>query len=363
MAGFLFRKQKEDLSIKRPAAVSSPTTLQPPGSTPLYARFSKTTQNGSTPTARLVSSPMPLGNKQDKKPNGVDARLGYSTSSLTSVDGGRKDLNVQQAHLRAGEVPSVRPISQMILDKPLPPPVPAAEEKPTQIRQSPSNRLGPPSAFPLQQQISNRGRVSMDLQSRDNKPLPRPGSAQSSYPLAPGAPAPARSRSTSVAPPPSINFRTKEDQSRATSISTPKSKGEESYTISPIPLSKTRISPPQKSYRAEIASPGLASAPSMPEIGLESDHEVPASQSIVEAAPSSERTVELPDVSISQVSLVISDFSGCSQVSFVSCVPSAWLAGLIMLTFENPPLGEPVYVLKLFLICSVSTLPLAFLSV
>src|SRR6266568_9235786 len=101
MAGFLFRKQKEDLSIKRPAAISSPTSLQPPGPTPLYARFSKTTQNGSTPTARLVSSPMPLGNKQDKKSNGVEARHGYSTTSLTSVDGGRKDLNVQQAHLRA----------------------------------------------------------------------------------------------------------------------------------------------------------------------------------------------------------------------------------------------------------------------
>src|SRR6266540_3404417 len=202
MAGFLFKKQKEDLNVKRPTAISSPTTLQPSGPTPLYTRHATTTQNGSTPKARLVSSPMLLGNKQDKKSHGVEARYAYSTSSLTSVDRGRKDLTVQQAHLRAGELSPVRPISQMVLDKPLPPPVPPAAEKPTPIRQNVSNRLGPPSAFPLQQQISNRGWVSLDSQSRDNKPLPRPGSAQSSYPataISPSAPTPLRSRSTSIA--------------------------------------------------------------------------------------------------------------------------------------------------------------------
>ena len=331
MAGFLFRKQKEDLSIKRPA-ISSPT-----GPSPLYARFSKTTQNGPTTTARLVSSPMPLGNKQDKKSNGVEARHGYSTTSLTGMDGGRKDLDVQQTHhLRAGEMPPVRPISQMILDKPLPPPVPDVEEKPTPIRQNVSNRSGPPSAFPLQQQISNRGRVSLDLQSRDNKPLPRPGSAQSFYPASavspppPGALTPSRSRSTSIASPSSTNFQAQEDQSRvqriksSLSTSTPKSKGEENYTISPGPPSKTRIPPTQKSYRDEIASPGLASPPSISEMGFESDHEVPAFQDGVEGTPSSERTVELPKV-VLQVS---SDFSDCSQVLFVGCVElcNGWLA-------------------------------------
>ncbi|KAJ3504892.1 hypothetical protein NLJ89_g7703 [Agrocybe chaxingu] len=85
------------------------------------------------------------------------------------------------ARTRAGEPTVPRPVSKVMLDKPLPSPgfndVSSGSTPPTVYRRTTANR-GPPSTFQKQDMLS---RPSLDIQDRESKPLPRPGSAQSYY--------------------------------------------------------------------------------------------------------------------------------------------------------------------------------------
>jgi hypothetical protein len=193
MAAFLFRRQKQDLSSN--VVVSSPTTLQS-SAPPLYSRFATATESdygGSGPTARVVSSPMTLrsqsrSHREERTGNGVAGKYGYSSNSLASSirDVERKNLkeSEQQTTGQLRERPInggqsfPRVLSQSMLDKPLPPPVPPAEDKPPSVRTAASNRAVPPSSFSTQQM---KGRMSLELQARENKPLPRPESSQGFY--------------------------------------------------------------------------------------------------------------------------------------------------------------------------------------
>jgi hypothetical protein len=82
-----------------------------------------------------------------------------------------------------------RPASRVVVDKPLPPPIandapspPLSTSAPPVNRRTTSNRgPGPPPTFQTQQQQGMRSRASLDFRERDNKPLPRPGSAQAYY--------------------------------------------------------------------------------------------------------------------------------------------------------------------------------------
>jgi hypothetical protein len=188
MAGFLFRKQKQDHNNKSSIVISSPSVLQSPPSTPLYARFSaaspRDTNGGATSPVRKVSLPKPLGlqgrgQRGEKLSNGVEGKYGYSSNSLTSVDrdGPHRNPKVQDVAQKPqlrGEPTVARPASQLLVDKPLPPPVPPAEDKPTILGHT--TLAGPPTAFPKHRQSQGRMSLSSD------KPLPRPGSSQSFLP-------------------------------------------------------------------------------------------------------------------------------------------------------------------------------------
>lgn len=178
--------------------VSSPTTLQS-SAPPLYSRFATITESDyggaatTATTARVVSSPMTLrsqsrSHREERTGNGVAGKFGYSSNSLASSIRDVERKNLKESEQTIGQLRE-RPInggqsfprvlSQSVLDKPLPPPVPPAEDKPPSVRTAASNRAVPPSSFSTQQQM--KGRMSLELQARENKPLPRPESSQGFY--------------------------------------------------------------------------------------------------------------------------------------------------------------------------------------
>ncbi|CAA7270483.1 unnamed protein product [Cyclocybe aegerita] len=197
MAGFLRKKTKQE--VRSPPTISGPVTLAssvaPP---PLYAKFATGSTYDVQATPRVVSSP--TSPRKDRevlmKTAGGGGRLGsgYSSASLAA---GSRDAELARRRVQElppsttkptptpydapGEPTVPRPVSKAMLDKPLPSPsfndIPSGLALPAVTRRTTANR-GPPPTFQKQNVLS---RSSLDIQDRESKPLPRPGSAQSYY--------------------------------------------------------------------------------------------------------------------------------------------------------------------------------------
>lgn len=318
MAGFLFKKQKQDLSSNGGhVVVSSPTTLQS-SAPPLYSRFATATESdygGAGSTARAVSSPMTLrshsrSHREERTGNGVAGKYGYSSNSLASSirDVERKNLkeSEQQTTGQLRERPInggqsfPRVLSQSMLDKPLPPPVPPEEDKPPSVRTAASNRAVPPSSFSTQQQM--RGRMSLELQARENKPLPRPESSQGFY-------------SASALPSTSATLRSVSPTSPASAYSADPIKVQlrqpQSSTLSQSPALEAQtlfssLSKQQDLIQTRNGSP--STLPTAPSSSATTDTiaapETLSFQNHSQGTPSSEEVLDLPEFAIVQVSLV-----------------------------------------------------------
>ena len=189
MAGFLRKKTKQPEPTTKGLPTVSLSSSGPP--TPLFARFSSNAQNSSNVTPRIVSSPMSLAShgRKDSTPKGggrSNSSFGASSLAAGSRDAELARRRVQdQAHASQASL-NHRPI----VDKPLPSPVANGNRSPLLPTAAPvanrrtiSNRgPGPPPTFQTQQHQGMWSRASLDSRDRDNKPLPRPGSAQASYP-------------------------------------------------------------------------------------------------------------------------------------------------------------------------------------
>lgn len=215
MASFLRKKTKTESPTKSPTKVSASVTgSTSPPPPPLFARFATTNSNAEKVAPRIVSSPMMLASQRRDRdlPQRVASGrgLGQSTTSLTT---GGRDMNPHQRKMSDGhQGPSSpingtvhesnlvstqqlaksppRPISRVIVDKPLPPPSSAIINEyrtgaPSEVvnRRTTLNKgPGPPPSFqPPQPQVVPRSRASLDMRDLESKPLPRPGSAQASY--------------------------------------------------------------------------------------------------------------------------------------------------------------------------------------
>lgn len=273
MAGFLRKKTKQE-GTKRSPSISSPVTLAssvPPP--PLYAKFASTANasHDSQTAPKIVSSPMPITtqsrNQREAAGKGVgNGRYGNSSTSLAAsrdAEMARRRAQEQavaqpsmprggvyqpsttgqpptsplptmqpQLRTRPTEDRASRPISRVIMDKPLPLPAPPIDDGPARSVAPASPRVSraPPPTFQTQQQGGTRSRASLDLQNRDSKPLPRPGSAQSFY------------------APSNYNFTPTPPAGRRSSVSVPSSQGGP-----PSPTSPRKIQPQPSSYVQKIS--------------------------------------------------------------------------------------------------------------
>ena len=182
MAGFLRKKTKQPEPTTKGLPSVSLSSSGPP--TPLFARFSTNAQSGSNVSPRIVSSPMSLASHGRKEPKGVSGR-GNSLLAAGSRDAEMARRRVQDQTQASQASLNHRPV----VDKPLPAPVgndsrsqPLPTAAPAVSRRTISNRgPGPPPTFQTQQHQGMWSRTSLDSRDRDNKPLPRLGSAQASF--------------------------------------------------------------------------------------------------------------------------------------------------------------------------------------
>ena len=187
MAGFLRKKSKQPEPTTAKGLPS--VALSSPGPpTPLFARFSSNNNNNSSSnnvSPRIVSSPMSLasGRKDPTTP-----KRGNTASSLAA---GSREAEMARRRVQDQAQASQASLSHRpVVDKPLPSPVVNDGPSPPAVnRRTMSNRgPGPPPTFQTQQHQGMWSRASLDSRERDNKPLPRPGSAQASYSQAPPPP-------------------------------------------------------------------------------------------------------------------------------------------------------------------------------
>lgn len=176
MAGFLRKKSKPE---PMPSNVPPPPVTGPssPSSPPLFARFATTAQQNGANSAnqRMVSQPMVLAGRN------MSIKAGSAMASTSSLAAGSREVEMArrkgQEQAQALYEASIQPpvSHRLSLDKPLPPPSQSIVRRATASRTQ-----GPPPSFqpPLN---GARSRASMDMREFDNKPLPRPGSAQASY--------------------------------------------------------------------------------------------------------------------------------------------------------------------------------------
>jgi hypothetical protein len=314
MAGFLFRKQKQDHNNRSSVAISTPTTLQSPPTTPLYARLSASSPRdaiGAATPVRKVSLPKPLGQSRGQRGNGVEGKYGYSSNSLTSVDrdGHRKNMKVQDVVQRpqlSGEHSFERPTPQLLVDKPLPPPVPPDEDKPT-IPATASFARPRPTAFP--QQIQGRMSLSSD------KPLPRP---QSFLPIPTSTPLKnsiSRTRTTSSSVMQSAVIQNKTQQQW--SSPTPNQKIFNDPNHGESTTMKTEDSP--------VGTPPIAETPAPPISSISSDSI--SSTKRTSGKGSSESVKDHPEALSSQVSFLTSSTFcrfGCMYAKCLLSVISNW---------------------------------------
>ena len=218
MAGFLRKKTKQPEQTTKGLPSVSLSSSGPP--TPLFARFSSNGQNSSNVAPRIVSSPMSLAShgRKDSTPKGGPGR-GNSNFGASSLAAGSRDAELARRRVQDQAQASQASLNHRpIVDKPLPspvangnrsPPIPTAA--PVANRRTISNRgPGPPPTFQTQQHQGMWSRASLDSRDRDNKPLPRPGSAQASF----------SSPERQVPPPPSgYNFTPAVPPKRKVSVS------------------------------------------------------------------------------------------------------------------------------------------------
>jgi len=175
MAGFLRKKTKQ------PEPTKALPSSSPGPPTPLFARFSSTTTNSSNNVApRIVSSPMSLASgRKDPTP-----KRGNTASLLAA---GSREAEMARRRVQDQAQASQASLSHRpIVDKPLPSPVVDAPPPAVNRRTMSNKGPGPPPTFQPQQHQGMWSRASLDSRERDNKPLPRPGSAQASYSQPPG---------------------------------------------------------------------------------------------------------------------------------------------------------------------------------
>lgn len=319
MAGFLFRKQKQDLISNRgQIVVSSPTALQPSVSTPLYSRFTslKDDYSGAGPVsaASALSSPKSHSRSYqgERTGNVVAGKYGYSSKSLASSIRDVEEKSLKELEQQTTGQLQERPVnrgrsfprvlSQSIVDKPLPPPVPPAEDKPPSVRSATSNRGAPPSSFSMQQM---RGRLSPDLQARENKPLPRPGSSQAIYSenALPAFPSSITKSVPPTSPPPpasanSVGLDSKVQQRQSQSSTLFQSPESETDTL----LSSLSTVLSQRNGSQNMLPTASPSSSSTDTIAMPA---TPSYQNASQGTPSSEATLDLPEIPAFQVSLVM----------------------------------------------------------
>lgn len=187
MAGFLRKKTKQPEPTTKEFPSVSLSSSGPP--TPLFSRFSSNAQNSSNVAPRIVSSPMSLAShgRKDPTPKGGPGRGNSNLGASSLAAGSREAEMARRRRVQDQAQASQASLNHRpIVDKPLPfpvgngdrsPPMPTAA--PVANRRTISNRgPGPPPTFHTQQHQAMWSRASLDSRDRENKPLPRPASAQ-----------------------------------------------------------------------------------------------------------------------------------------------------------------------------------------